>query len=270
MRFLKSLFGSGERGGTTVKARLRLESLDGRIVPDATPVTPPGSGAVVTPPEQSELTLDTDVTFWLQGDGDQWSALKMDEYGNVWLFSNGEEPGQVNADLLIAGANFDPMPDVSGMLAGPDGAHNRNGQDLTKPTAVFFPSGNVKYYPPGMPTYGPAGSQYYFDQVSGHNIVVAPGMNPPQPQPIVVRPQGQAPGGIQYNITSPGGITVIAPGNSGPIQIIVNPPAAQQQPGNKPPTIPGSQGQGAQPSVAPPPPINWTPVAPRVFEERSR
>ena len=157
MRFLKSLFGDGERGNSTVKARLRLESLDGRIVPDATPVTPPGSGTVVTPPEQSELTLDTDVTFWLQGDGNQWSALKMDEYGNVWLFSNGSQPGQVSADLIIAGAYYDPNPDPS-TLAAP------GGQDLTKPTWVYFPESNSwKREPAGVVVNGGPGAQYRTD-----------------------------------------------------------------------------------------------------------
>lgn len=104
MRFLKSLFGEGDPVRSPLKAKLRLETLDGRLVPDATPITPPGSGTVTTPPAQSTQDYLVDLQVgdwvWVATRGTQDILLTKDADGSTWaVFS--DSVNQTFAAVLI-------------------------------------------------------------------------------------------------------------------------------------------------------------------------
>lgn len=270
MRVLKFLLGIDTPTLPTVKARLRLESLDGRIVPDGVPVTPTDPGVVVTdpgdgtPPAQSvqEFNFDLQIGDWVwvgsRGTQDVYATRAID--GSTWAVFNDPVNETFAAVLIDAPASYHPELGTTAFTP-----------DSTLPSYVWDPNTSTYYTAPAGTTFaaGVTGSI-----VDGVNLVflqlVPPAVFPPEqappPRPAPVQGGGVqvirvTPGKTQKIIiaTDDGGSIEINPeptGRVGPITIKITPqePAARLLPPDlsRPPLDP-TKGV-LLPPVGPPPP----------------
>jgi hypothetical protein len=93
----------------SLKTKLRLEPLDGRVLPDATPLAPPAGD--VPPQESSEATGQTSAVL------DFGNVSSANSYTMVIRIRNGINPGLVTLPTITIGANASPTAVAAAVVA---------------------------------------------------------------------------------------------------------------------------------------------------------
>lgn len=98
------------RGGDrkpTLRTRLSLESLDGRVVPSGTPTDPPpAQPPAQTPATQHSFTVNNGDVLWTRAENGESLALSRDEDGNVWAYYADSGTVDSTPSLLMAGQDI--------------------------------------------------------------------------------------------------------------------------------------------------------------------
>ncbi len=120
MSLWATFLGGGATPMPNLASKLRLESLDERIVPDATPMTNPlpTTGTVGTSTTQLNISLDSEHVAWFFAQNGEVAAVTQDNDGNLLIYFGTVQNGLQSTPVVLLSAD----PVNGGFLAEPQAA----------------------------------------------------------------------------------------------------------------------------------------------------
>jgi hypothetical protein len=210
--------GGGERS-SALRARLSVETLDGRVMPSVvTPVTPSSGGSQSAAPSQQQYEVQLDAGEWvaLAQRGTQNVYVAKSPSGAQWVVFDDTVNDTYAAVLLSSPTEFNPATGTQPYTP-----------DASKPSVVwdsetrtFYTAKAGEAVPTNVTGYLLGGINYIF---TAQPVPVPPGLEPaPKPAPV-------AGGGVTITVLPEPGTTVTVTVGGGSMKIEV-PPGVQSPP----------------------------------------
>lgn len=197
--------GGGDRR-PTLRTRLSLESLDGRIVPSGTPTDPPPGGGTtqsVSPQVQDyDVPLQADEWVLIAQRGNENVYVTRTDGGADWVVFHNEMAGTLAAILLNSPTPFNPGEGTSAFT--PDASKPSYVWDQA--TSTFFAAPTGSTFPTNVTGYVSGVVNYVFLQIPQPPVPDTP--PDPLPPPNFDPAAPPAPPPVAAPVPS-GGVTVI-------------------------------------------------------------